>query len=131
MNCDATLLSVTISAVDESREYISAVLHRYLRIFTLRESCIIFRMGITSVLTKAVVFCMVMMMTYVVDAVNNTVNVTVIVPPTGGGGLSADGVAALWAGFMAGMIAIFGFGMLFYDYTVRKYVDWYPGANNS
>ena len=27
---------------------------------------------------------------------------------------------------MAGMIAIFGFGMLFYDYTIRKYEEWYP-----
>ncbi|XP_071791233.1 uncharacterized protein [Asterias amurensis] len=51
-------------------------------------------------------------------------------PQTAGdeGGLSSDQRAALWAGFVGGMVCIFGMGMLFYDMVVRKYSQQYQYA---
>ncbi|XP_071941654.1 uncharacterized protein [Antedon mediterranea] len=54
---------------------------------------------------------------------NNTTDKDTNVEQTGSS-FTPETVAALWAGFFGGLIAVFGIGMLFYQLKIRKYEEY-------
>nr|XP_054774292.1 uncharacterized protein LOC129282420 [Lytechinus pictus] len=67
-----------------------------------------------------------------VSQTTDTMNETVIIAPDTGAQvlnfryLSTDERAALWACFLGGLMAMAGAGILYYEYRLKKYEQFFP-----